>query len=111
MSGTYNFNGSINGPTNIGENNVINIGQQDTAAQTLQLATRLVGWLREQDTATPTQIHAAEVLRGELDRAAQERRAAEPGLIQRSLQTITLGLGAGTTGLTLAQELGRMLTG
>ncbi len=111
MSGTYNFNGNISGPTNIGENNVINIGQQqDTAAQTLHLATQLAQWLREQG-ATTAQIDAAEVLRGELDRAAQERRAAEPGLIQRSLQTIGLGLGAGSTGLSLAQEIGRLLTG
>ncbi|MFD0269078.1 hypothetical protein ACFVGY_21275 [Streptomyces sp. NPDC127106] len=110
MGGNYTFNGNVNGPANFGDNGVINVGQQDTAAQTLHLATQLAQWLRDQGAA-PARIEAAEVLRGELDRAAQERRPAEPGLIRRSLETITLGLGAGSSGFTLAQEIGRLVTG
>ncbi|MFK0252173.1 hypothetical protein [Streptomyces sp. NPDC090445] len=110
MGGNYTFNGNINGPANFGDNGVINVGQQDAAERTLRLATQLAQWLRDEGAA-PARVEAAEVLRGELDRAVQERRPAEPGLIRRSLETITLGLGAGSSGFTLAQEISRLLTG
>ncbi|MGW6848022.1 hypothetical protein ACWGCK_04570 [Streptomyces virginiae] len=105
---TYNFHGNVSGPNNIGDHGTINIGQQDTAAQTLSLAAELARWLRAEG-ASQDRLDAAQALRGELDRAGQEGRAAEPGLIRRSLETITLGLGAGSTGLALARELGRLL--
>ncbi|MFK0048476.1 hypothetical protein ACIQU4_31190 [Streptomyces sp. NPDC090741] len=105
--GTFNFNGDVNAGI-IGDNGTINIGQQDAAAETLRLAAELARWLRDQGAA-PSRIEAADVLRGELDRAAQERRAAEPGVIRRSLETITLGLGVGSGGLALAQEISRLL--
>ncbi|MEU9179068.1 hypothetical protein AB0C90_19830 [Streptomyces sp. NPDC048550] len=105
--GTFNFNEKVTAGI-IGDNGTINIGQQDTAAETLRLAAELAQWLRDQGAAQE-RITAAETLRGELDRAAQERRAAEPGVIRRSLETITLGLGAGSGGLALAQEISRLL--
>lgn len=59
--------------------------------------------------AAPERLDAARALHGELDRAGREGRAAEPGLIRRSLETITLGLAAGSTGLALAQEISHLL--
>lgn len=105
---TYNFHGNVTGPGNFGDNGTINIGQQDTAAQTLRLAAELAQWLRAEG-AGPAQLAAAQTLREELDQAGRERRAAEPGLVRRSLETITLGLGASSTGLALAQEISRLL--
>ncbi|MER6446182.1 hypothetical protein DEJ51_26340 [Streptomyces venezuelae] len=105
---TYNFHGNVSGTNNIGDHGTINVGQQDTAGQTLRLAAELALWLRAQGAA-PERIDAAQALHAELDRAGQEGRAAEPGLIRRSLETVTLGLGAGTTGLALAQEISRLL--
>lgn len=106
--GTFNFNKDVNAGI-IGDNGTINIGQQDGgAAQTLRLAAELAQWLRDQGAA-PGRIEAADVLHGELGRAAQEGRPAEPGVIRRSLETITLGLGVGSGGLALAQEIGRLL--
>ncbi|MET9882865.1 hypothetical protein ABZZ20_06795 [Streptomyces sp. NPDC006430] len=107
--GTFNFNGNVTAGA-IGDNATVNVGRQDTAAETLRLAADLARWLRDEG-ASREQIAAAETLRGELDRAAQERRAAEPGVVQRSLEIITLGLGAGSGGLALAQEISRLLTG
>ncbi|MGW8784324.1 hypothetical protein ACWGNM_40530 [Streptomyces sp. NPDC055796] len=106
--GTFNFNGDVNAGI-IGDHGTINVGQQDGgAAQTLRLAAELAQWLRDQGAA-PGRIEAAEALHGELDRAAQEGRPAEPGVIRRSLETITLGLGVGSGGLVLAQEISRLL--
>ncbi|MFF4850202.1 hypothetical protein [Streptomyces sp. NPDC001194] len=105
--GTFNFNRDVNAGI-IGDNGTINIGQQEGAAQTLRLAAELAQWLRDQGAA-PARIEAADVLRAELDQAAQERRPAEPGVIRRSLETITLGLGVGSGGLALAQEISRLL--
>ncbi|MFB6805948.1 hypothetical protein [Streptomyces sp. NPDC056387] len=106
--GTFNFNEKVTAGI-IGDHGTVNVGQQDGAAQTLRLAAELARWLREQD-ADPGRIRAADDLHGELDRAAQQGRPAEPGLIRRSLETITLGLGAGSGGLALAQEISRLLT-
>ncbi|MGW6981804.1 hypothetical protein ACWGE1_20555 [Streptomyces sp. NPDC054932] len=105
---TYNFHGNVSGTNNIGDHGTVNIGQQDGAAQTLRLAAELAQWLRAQG-AGQDRLDAAQTLQGELDRAGREGRAAEPGLIRRSLETITLGLGAGSTGLALAQEISRLL--
>ncbi|MER7466502.1 hypothetical protein [Streptomyces sp. NPDC097981] len=107
--GTFNFNGNVNAGI-IGDNGTVNVnvGQQDTAAETLRLAAELARWLRDQGAA-PERIEAADTLHGELDRAAQQRRAVEPGVVRRALETITLGLGVGSGGLALAQEIGRLL--
>ncbi|WP_405528311.1 hypothetical protein OG592_10265 [Streptomyces avidinii] len=105
---TYHFHGNVSGPNNIGDHGTINIGEQDTAARTLRLAAELAQWLRAEG-AGPERLDAAQALRGELERAGQEGRPAEPGLIRRSLETVTLGLGAGSAGLALAQEISRLL--
>lgn len=106
---TYNFHGNISGPGNFGDNGTINIGQQDTAAQIVRLAAELAQWLRAEGAAEE-RLAAARTLHAELERAEQERRAAEPGVVRRALETVTLGLGAGSTGLALAQEITRLLT-
>ncbi|MFE2322506.1 hypothetical protein ACFXD5_00995 [Streptomyces sp. NPDC059385] len=105
---TYNFNGNVNGPANFGDNGTINIGRQDGAEQTLRLAAELARWLRAEG-ADQDRLDAARTLHGELEQAGREQRAAEPGVVRRALETITLGLGAGSTGLALAQEITRLL--
>lgn len=107
--GTYHFHGDVNGPGNYGDHGVINIGrEEDAAARVLPLAAELARWLTEQGAA-PERIDAARTLRGELERAGEEQRAPEPGLVRRSLETITLGLAAGSGGLALVQQISALL--
>ncbi|MFJ3877496.1 hypothetical protein ACIPW5_08575 [Streptomyces sp. NPDC090077] len=110
--GTYHFHGNVNGPGNYGDHGVINTGREedDDAARVLRLAAELAGWLAARD-AGPERIDAADALRGELEEAGREQRAPEPGLVRRSLETITLGLGAGSAGLALAQQISVLLGG
>ncbi|MGE7390149.1 hypothetical protein ACQKM2_32190 [Streptomyces sp. NPDC004126] len=108
--GTYNFHGNVNGPGNYGDHGVINIGPEEDAARVLRLAAELARWLTDRD-AGPERVEAAHALRGELEEAGRERRAPEPGLVRRSLETITLGLGAGSAGLALAQQISALLGG
>ncbi|MEU9799763.1 hypothetical protein [Streptomyces sp. NPDC051000] len=107
---TYNFHGDINGPAVYGDHATLNIGDPETAARTLRLAGELALWLKSEG-APQDRIDAAETLRAELDRAARERCSVEPGLVRRCLETVTLGLGAGSTGLVLAQEITRLFAG
>lgn len=109
--GTYHFHGNVNGPGNYGDHGVINIGrEEDDAARVLRLAAELACWLAARN-AGPERIDAVRTLRGELEEAGREQRAPEPGLVRRSLETITLGLGAGSVGLALAQQISALLGG
>ncbi|WP_371676120.1 hypothetical protein [Streptomyces sp. NBC_01276] len=110
--GTYHFHGNVEGPGNYGDHGVVNIGpqHQDDPARTLRLAAELARWLRDEGAAGD-RVDAARTLHGELERAGEERRAPEPGLIRRCLQTITVGLGAGSGALALAREITALLGG
>ncbi|WP_327303771.1 hypothetical protein OG730_09190 [Streptomyces sp. NBC_01298] len=111
--GTYHFHGNIEGPGVYGDHGVINIGRQEgepEAARALRLAAELAQRLRTEGAAQE-RIDAAADLTGELERAGQEQRPPEPGRVRRCLETVTLGLAAGSATLALAQELGRLLGG
>ena len=105
---TYNFHGDINGPGNFGERGVITIGRQEPATDVLRLAADLVQRLHAEGAEQP-RIEAADTLCAELDQAAGEGRSADPGLVRRALETITLGLAASSGALALAQEISRLL--
>ncbi|MEU3894630.1 hypothetical protein [Streptomyces sp. NPDC045251] len=103
---TYNFHGNISGPANFGDNGRIEINNGADPAAVLDLADRLVERL---GTDSPALVGEAEVIRGELVRAGQEGRVADRGRIRSALETIGIGVAAGSGGLALAQELGRAL--
>lgn len=107
---TFNFHGNITGPANIGDNGRIEIGEMHQhgtdAVDTLRLAGELVARLRAE---YPALAPEAEVIRGELTGAGGEGRPADRGRIRAALETISVGVAAGSGGLALAQELGRAL--
>ncbi len=105
---TFNFHGEISGPSNFGDGGKIEIHHHGAhPAEALRLATELVRQLRAEDR--PVLVEQAEVVRGELVRADQEQRPADPGRVRRALETISMGLTTGSAGLALAQELGRVI--
>lgn len=106
---TYNFHGSVSGPSNFGDNGRIEVHHHGASpAETLRLATELVGALRREGAA-PALTAEAETVRGELARAQQEQVHADRGRLRRALDTVTAGLTAGSGALVLAQELVRAL--
>ncbi|XXZ52047.1 hypothetical protein AAGT00_30125 [Streptomyces cavourensis] len=48
-------------------------------------------------------------MRGELVRAGEEGRPADRGRIRQALETLTVGLAAGSGGIALAQDIGRLV--
>ncbi|MFG2621922.1 hypothetical protein ACGFXC_30335 [Streptomyces sp. NPDC048507] len=70
-----------------------------------------IGGPEREDGAAPDRIDAARTLRGELARAGEDCRAPEPGVIRRCLETISLGLGAGSGALAPAREITGLLPG
>jgi hypothetical protein len=102
---TYNIN-NVNGPANLGDNGRIEINNGMDAAAVLRVADQLVERLRSEN---PALVGQAEVIQGELVQAGQEGRAADRGRIRSALETISIGVAAGSGGLALAQELGRAL--
>lgn len=103
---TFNINGDINGPANFGDHGRIEINNGADAAQSLRLAAELVERLR---TENPPLVAQAEVVRGELARAGQDGAAPDRGRVRAALDTISVGVAAGSGGLALAQELSRVL--
>ncbi|GCB45127.1 hypothetical protein [Streptomyces sp. NL15-2K] len=102
---TYNIN-NVNGPANLGDHGRIEVNNGMDAAAVLRVADQLVERLRGENPALVTQ---AEVIQGELVQAGQEGRPADRGRIRSALETISIGVAAGSGGLALAQELGRIL--
>lgn len=103
---TYNFHGNISGPANFGDHGRIEINNGMDPAAVLRVADQLVERLRGEN---PALVGQAEVIQGELVQAGQEGRAADRGRIRSALETISIGVAAGSGGLALAQELGRAL--
>ncbi|WP_406453016.1 hypothetical protein OH768_12420 [Streptomyces sp. NBC_01622] len=99
---TYNFNGNISGPSNFGDNGRIEINNGTDAADVVRLAAQLVDRLRGEH---PTLVSQAQVIQGELVQAGEEGRAANRGRIRAALETITIGVGAGSGGLALVEQL------
>ncbi|MFE7608348.1 MULTISPECIES: hypothetical protein [Streptomyces] len=105
---TFNFHGEVSGPSNFGDGGRIEIHHHgESPTEALSLATELVRQLRtEGQSALAAQ---AETVRGELVEAEEEQRPADHGRIRQALQTISLGLTAGSSGLALVQELGHLI--
>ncbi|WP_217236724.1 hypothetical protein [Streptomyces sp. AC555_RSS877] len=104
--GTYNFHGNISGPSNFGDNGRIEINHGADAAAVLKVADQLVERLRGE---SPSLVAQAQVIQGELVQAGQEGRVADRGRIRAALETIGIGVAAGSGSLALAQELARAL--
>ncbi|MFI5680300.1 hypothetical protein [Streptomyces cellulosae] len=103
---TFNFHGNIEGPANFGDNGRIEINNGADAATVLRVADQLVDRLRGEN---PALVAPARVIQGELAQAGQEGRAADRGRIRSALETISVGVAAGSGGFALAQELARAL--
>ncbi|KWT60922.1 hypothetical protein ADL21_16495 [Streptomyces albus subsp. albus] len=105
---TFNFHGQVSGPSNFGDGGKIEINHYGTdPAEALRLAAELVRHLRSE--GQPALVVQAEEVQGELERARQEQRPADRGRIRRALETISLGLATGSSGLALAQSLGHVV--
>ncbi|MHB9858227.1 hypothetical protein [Streptomyces sp. YIM S03343] len=103
--GTYNIE-NVTG-SNIGDNGRIEINHYGAdPAAVLQLADRLVDRLRQDN---PALVPQAQVIQGELASAGQGGEPANRGRIKAALETISVGVAAGSGGLALVQELGRVL--
>ncbi|MER7921883.1 hypothetical protein ABTY96_01910 [Streptomyces sp. NPDC096057] len=99
---TFNFNGGGNiHNSHIGDHgHVVNNGTD--SATVLALADRLVDRMRGE---YPTLVPQAQVIQGELVQAGEEGRAVNRGRVRAALETITIGVGAGTGGLALIEQL------
>ncbi|WP_328874548.1 hypothetical protein OHT76_33305 [Streptomyces sp. NBC_00287] len=105
MSSNYHIN-NVNGPAILGDNGRIEINNGTDPAVLLRLADQLVERLRAE---SPALVPQAQVVQGELADAGQQGRPADQGRIRAALETIGAGVAAGSGGLALAQEIGRML--
>ncbi|WP_320776924.1 hypothetical protein [Streptomyces sp. CRN 30] len=103
---TFNFHGDIKGPSNFGDHGRIEIHHGADPAAALELAGRLVDRLRDERPALAPQ---AEAVRGELVRAGEEGRPADSGRVRAALETIGVGVAAGSGSLALVQEITRVL--
>ncbi|WP_406120751.1 hypothetical protein [Streptomyces sp. NBC_00989] len=99
---TFNFNGGGNiTNSHIGDHgHVVNNGTD--SATVLRLAEQLVDRMRGEN---PVLVPQAQVIQGELVQAGEEGRAANRGRIRAALETITIGVGAGSGGLALVEQL------
>ncbi|MCX4392949.1 MULTISPECIES: hypothetical protein [unclassified Streptomyces] len=104
---TFNFHGQISGPSNFGDNGKIEIHQGASPVEALRLAAELVQQLRQERRLELAE--QAEIVRGELVQAGEERRPADQGRVRQALETISLGLAAGSGGIALVQEIGRLV--
>lgn len=103
---TYNFHGNVSG-SNIGPDGRVEINHYGAdPAAVLHLADRLVERLRLDQ---PALVPQAQVVRGELAAAGQGGQPADRGRIRAALETIGVGVAAGSGGLALVQEIGRAL--
>ncbi|SEE68225.1 hypothetical protein SAMN05216489_07773 [Streptomyces sp. 3213] len=98
---TFNFNGGNITGSHIGDHgHVVNNGTD--SATVLSLAEQLVDRMRGE---YPTLVPQAQVIQGELVQAGEEGRAVHRGRVRAALETITIGVGAGTGGLALIEQL------
>ncbi|MGI5379046.1 hypothetical protein ACQEV2_33310 [Streptomyces sp. CA-251387] len=102
---TYNIR-NINGPANIGDHGHIEVNNGADPAAVLHLAERLVERLHIDN---PALVPQAQIIQGELLGAEQDGQPANRGRIRSALETIGIGVAAGSGSLALVQELGRVL--
>ncbi|MEV0223550.1 hypothetical protein [Streptomyces sp. NPDC050704] len=105
---TFNFHGPVSGEIQAGDHNtqhntVYNSGI--STAEALRLATDLV---RELGPAAPPE---AEAVRAELARAAERHEPPDHGRIREWLNTVSLGVGTGSSALVLTEGIMRALGG
>ncbi|MGW3942367.1 hypothetical protein [Streptomyces phaeochromogenes] len=105
---TFEFKGPVSGEIQLGDHNtqyntVHNNGT--STAEALRLATELV---RELGPSAPPE---AESVRAELARADARNEPPDHGRIRAWLDTVSLGVGTGSTALTLTEGIARALGG
>ncbi|MFF6988720.1 hypothetical protein [Streptomyces sp. NPDC010273] len=98
---TFNFNGGNITNSHIGDHGHVENHGTDSAT-VLRIAEQLVDRLRGEN---PTLVPQAQVIQGELAQAGEQGRVADRGRIRTALETITIGVGAGTGGLALVEQL------
>ncbi|GAA3529967.1 MULTISPECIES: hypothetical protein [Streptomyces] len=103
--GTYNIR-NVNGPANIGDNGRIEIHNGADPAVVLRLAAQLVERLRIDN---PRLVPQGQIIEGELAAAGQDGLPENRGRIRSALETIGIGVAAGSGSLALVQELTRVL--
>ncbi|GGJ21800.1 hypothetical protein [Streptomyces brasiliensis] len=102
---TYNFHGNADGSRGYGDHDGDDrVGINNGAL--LRVAEQLVERLRSEN---PALIGYAEIIRDELTQAAPDGRGANHGRIRSSLETIGVGVSAGTGSLVLVQQLTHVL--
>ncbi|MEV0481126.1 hypothetical protein AB0I69_11040 [Streptomyces sp. NPDC050508] len=99
---TFNFNGGNITNSHIGDNGRVENNYGTDPAAVLGLAEQLVDRMRGEN---PALVPQAQVIQGELVQAGEEGRAANRGRIRAALETITIGVGAGSGGIALVEQL------
>lgn len=102
---TYNIR-NINGPANLGDHGRIEINNGADPDALVRLAERLVERLHIEN---PNLVPQGEIIQGELIDAQQDGQPANRGRIRSALETIGIGVAAGSGSLALAQEISRVL--
>lgn len=102
----YDFHGNVNGPGDFGDQGPVETRNGSGTAAVLRLAEQLVERLR---TENPALIGYGEIIRDELTQAAPDGRGANQGRIRFALETIGIGVTAGTGSLALVQQLTQAL--
>ncbi|MGW0627856.1 hypothetical protein [Streptomyces sp. NPDC002758] len=98
----YDFHGDVDGLGDFSDHGPVETHKGAGAAAVLRLAEQLVERLRSE---APALIGYGEIIRDELTQAAPDGRGANKGRIRSSLDTIGIGVTAGTGSLALVQEL------
>jgi hypothetical protein len=101
----YNI-GNVNGPSNIGDHGHIEINHGFDLGTLLRLADQLV---ERTSMERPSLVPQAEIIRGELIQASQDGQSPNRGRIRSALETIGIGVAAGSGSLALAQEITGLL--
>ncbi|WP_329544367.1 hypothetical protein OG548_06220 [Streptomyces sp. NBC_01356] len=108
MSSNFNFHGPVSGEIQMGDHNVQHntvYNSGTSTAEALRLATDLV---RELGPSAPPE---AEAVRAELARAEAGNEPPDHGRIRAWLNTVSLGVGTGSSALVLSEGIMRALGG
>ncbi|WP_329561459.1 hypothetical protein [Kitasatospora sp. NBC_01266] len=105
----FTFNGEIKNSVIGGSNNVQNnFTGAESSADAVRQAAQLIDLVQQESPELHT---AAEAVHAELVRAAEQRVSPDCGRIRSWLDTIVLGLTAGSSALTLVQGIHQAIGG